>query len=505
MKQSRSVLRYGQPETVSIPDRAAALRILRLEANANPSRREIKRAFRREVLQSHPDLPGGSAQRFLEVKAAYELLTGRAIASAVRVQPRGGPPPFTEADLKYRDIGSPDPADLEDVWREIGYNPYTGETLGQQDDGTDEGGSWSWASEQAPAQSRREGGPSQWGVRVTRVQRPPQDRRQDQDPKDYTSSIPVVIAVVLAVVALISFAREVPEGPDVGSNMVTPGTNPVTEPLQSPPVPKVRMEVATSLEYGLALSAAKAENVPVLIGGVSTSAEMLQAWLDLPEQRNLQALFPTKVGPRDPGLAQDGLLEQLWMSQGRLDRMRYFMDGLLSALYEPKLAITGNDVRQKDQLRFKSVLVVAEGQLLTGIVNGLMDQDMQLVNMETAQPWQPGTPYSATKSGRLTMRLLQPITGQDVVLIGTTPLQQTIVTGAKVRDPLGRALPQLRELIQRAQPDLVVVDLSRPALQEVCKEMSQLAGVDLEHGVQLLDPTTLQAFQPPPWASSLEP
>jgi len=65
-------------------------RVLGVSASASPS--EIRRAFRRLVLQLHPDRSGdASDSRLLEVVEAYETLTGRVRVARRRGSPRPAP------------------------------------------------------------------------------------------------------------------------------------------------------------------------------------------------------------------------------------------------------------------------------------------------------------------------------------------------------------------------------------------------------------------------------
>eukprot|EP00435_Cladocopium_sp_Y103_P030040 s2113_g7.t1 len=133
-------------ETVSIPrsEKLRALQVLGLDAT-EPAMAQVKRAFRRKVARLHPDLKGGSeSAEFREVLDAYALLTGRRRAST-----SAEADPFTGFDLRRSTRGKTEaereaefqrpgnwrwdqnagynPGDLEEVWAEIGYNPYTGE------------------------------------------------------------------------------------------------------------------------------------------------------------------------------------------------------------------------------------------------------------------------------------------------------------------------------------------------------------------------------------------
>lgn len=55
--------------------RAAALKELGLQPNAKYSDKEIKNAYRKRSLETHPD-KGGSSEQFVRVAEAYELLQG---------------------------------------------------------------------------------------------------------------------------------------------------------------------------------------------------------------------------------------------------------------------------------------------------------------------------------------------------------------------------------------------------------------------------------------------
>lgn len=136
--------------TQSVTDRSTALRLLGLEGSS-PSDKDIKRAFRSQVLLLHPDKEGGSVDKFRMVVDAYELLTDRgdtAASGMTRPARPGGArwrgrnfnwEEYLERErakeAKYKQDGQwrwsqetgYNPEDLDDVWTDIGYNPYTGE------------------------------------------------------------------------------------------------------------------------------------------------------------------------------------------------------------------------------------------------------------------------------------------------------------------------------------------------------------------------------------------
>eukprot|EP00931_Biecheleriopsis_adriatica_P045523 TRINITY_DN26074_c0_g1_i2.p1 TRINITY_DN26074_c0_g1~~TRINITY_DN26074_c0_g1_i2.p1 ORF type:complete len:370 (-),score=60.61 TRINITY_DN26074_c0_g1_i2:67-1176(-) len=120
-------------KAVRVADRSTALRLLGLDGERGSE--EIKRAFRRKVRRLHPDKKGGSDDDFRQVLEAYALLTGKVDSSsslgstneAPWAQWRGTSPPREESKWKWsQEYGFRD-SDLEDVWDDIGYNPYTGE------------------------------------------------------------------------------------------------------------------------------------------------------------------------------------------------------------------------------------------------------------------------------------------------------------------------------------------------------------------------------------------
>jgi len=164
-----------------IPDRVAALRSLGLDSNKRVCEKEIKKAFRYAVLKHHPDRNGGDDKRFLEIRAAYEALMKsgeRERASpygasaqhtyGTQAQPGGGGSTgnygskFTSGENGWVPHMHPPPTHLNEVWDEIGFNPYTGEYRGPEE--TQEDIDWCWQTEpdappapaQAPAPVRRQ-------------------------------------------------------------------------------------------------------------------------------------------------------------------------------------------------------------------------------------------------------------------------------------------------------------------------------------------------------------
>jgi len=126
----------------AVTDRASALRTLGLEESVEAA--DIKKAFRRMALRLHPDLQGGDAGRFTEAVEAYALLTDRGLPSTASY-PTGSAPrwatsgssrwnmedetaekPKEDGKWKFNSQYGYDPEYLEDVWAEIGFDPYTG-------------------------------------------------------------------------------------------------------------------------------------------------------------------------------------------------------------------------------------------------------------------------------------------------------------------------------------------------------------------------------------------
>ncbi|CAK9006594.1 unnamed protein product [Durusdinium trenchii] len=123
---------------------ARALEVLGLDPSDSPSSAEVKKAFRRKVARLHPDLKGGdSGPEFLEVLDAYAVLTGRQRVSTPApnglsgfdIQRTSKGKTDTEREAEFQRPGNwrwdqntgYNPRDLNEVWDEIGYNPYTGE------------------------------------------------------------------------------------------------------------------------------------------------------------------------------------------------------------------------------------------------------------------------------------------------------------------------------------------------------------------------------------------
>jgi DnaJ-class molecular chaperone len=60
-----------------------AIRILDLDRKSKPTKADLKKAYRRKSLQTHPD-KGGCSADFIQVQIAYELLSDDAILNSFR-------------------------------------------------------------------------------------------------------------------------------------------------------------------------------------------------------------------------------------------------------------------------------------------------------------------------------------------------------------------------------------------------------------------------------------
>mmetsp|Transcript_44238 Transcript_44238/g.103278 ORF Transcript_44238/g.103278 Transcript_44238/m.103278 type:complete len:317 (-) Transcript_44238:236-1186(-) len=163
-------------------ENAEALRALGLDPSLSPDAAQIKRAFRKMVARLHPDLQGGDAdsQEFRDVLNAYAVLTGRRRVSKASSPSRPGTvwtrpaPDFAaqrEAEFsrpenwRWNQGGGYNPSDLNEVWDEIGYNPYTGEYREAADRGTEE----TWVEQPRWATSRPDPSPPPQPARPRRA------------------------------------------------------------------------------------------------------------------------------------------------------------------------------------------------------------------------------------------------------------------------------------------------------------------------------------------------
>lgn len=148
-KRSRIIM---EATLTQIQDRTEALQTLGLSSN-DASNADVKRAFRHKVRTLHPDRRGASPvddERLARVLEAYAVLTGRrgfahseapSSQSGIwntwaksRHRKRTEEDVFREYEESHKKPGNWrwsqttgfNPNDLEEVWDEIGYNPYTG-------------------------------------------------------------------------------------------------------------------------------------------------------------------------------------------------------------------------------------------------------------------------------------------------------------------------------------------------------------------------------------------
>jgi len=120
---------------VQFKSEGAALEILGFRRSESPGKEEMKQAFKRAVLKAHPDRPGGSADAFMRVLDAHALLTGNkptgnTFESAQTTKRE--PVDFSEeGNWRWDQNKGYNPDDLQSVWEQMGYNPYTGEHIEQ--------------------------------------------------------------------------------------------------------------------------------------------------------------------------------------------------------------------------------------------------------------------------------------------------------------------------------------------------------------------------------------
>ncbi|CAE7482748.1 unnamed protein product [Symbiodinium sp. CCMP2456] len=203
--------RVSRTSVCSLPvlapqDRSAALIALGLDPATTPDATQVKRAFRKKVALLHPDLQGGAAEdseEFMAVLDAYAVLSGRrrvrqtTAKSGAMVWP---PRPSEDLEAKreaefsrpgnwrWSQSGGYNPRDLNQVWDEIGYNPYTGEYREPQERQADEE---TWVEPPTWATSRPD--PS-----------PPPSRPRPTSPQELEEAAPEFRLEILPYLAVIS-------------------------------------------------------------------------------------------------------------------------------------------------------------------------------------------------------------------------------------------------------------------------------------------------------------
>lgn len=102
---------------------------LGLEHSRKLTNDDIKRAFKKIVAQVHPDKQGGDEKRFRSVMDAYVVLTKaeKATATVDAAHEDSYGAHIDPENWRWKQGVGYDPSDLNDVWDEIGFNPYTGE------------------------------------------------------------------------------------------------------------------------------------------------------------------------------------------------------------------------------------------------------------------------------------------------------------------------------------------------------------------------------------------
>lgn len=202
--------RVSRTSVCSLPvlapqDRSAALIALGLDPATSPDATQVKTAFRKKVALLHPDLRGGAAEdseEFMAVLDAYAVLSGRRRVRQTTAKSGMVWPPQPSEDLQARreaefsrpgnwrwsQSGGYNPRDLNEVWDEIGYNPYTGEYREPQERQADEE---TWVEPPTWATSRPD--PS-----------PPPARPRPPSPQELEEAAPEFRLEILPYLAVIS-------------------------------------------------------------------------------------------------------------------------------------------------------------------------------------------------------------------------------------------------------------------------------------------------------------
>jgi len=264
-------------------------------------------------------------------------------------------------------------------------------------------------------------------------------------------------------------------------------------------VPERQAVIPTAeLDYELAASVAETNNSPVLLASIKARPAQMRGWLLEDEQQQYQAMFAADFARVKDELrwAEEERLEQLWDQEGR---SRLFIDGVLAALRETK------QLEKGEARRFNSLLAVVRSGVEKTVTQALMNsENMQLVDVDSGLLRQPGDPFNRVLSGRCVVRLRQPVTGQELVLIGAQQGEQAffIRSDATKAVFLRAALPDLSKMTKQMHPDLVIVDLSRSAWVELKDSFSQALGSNTSEqrsGWKLLELAELNAFMRPEW------
>jgi len=93
---------------------------------------------------------------------------------------------------------------------------------------------------------------------------------------------------------------------------------------------------------------------------------------------------------------------------------------------------------------------------------------------------------------RSLITLAHPDTKQEVVLVEAA---------SHMEDRTGNGLPDLSSKLKQLQPDAVILDMTKPAWQELSEEFAIWTGKELRHSIKLMDPIDLAGFNPPQWST----
>lgn len=443
---------YQGPERL---DRNAALDVLGFSPSSNPNKQELKKAFKRAVLKTHPDVPGGSADRFAKVRLAFETLTGRVVV--VPNQPQGWRPRARSGTDAGMDPNAwrYDEDDLADIWAEVGYNPY--QTAADYNEVRD------------PFPEKKKEAPKK--------------KKKPAEPSEVSPLVQAVPAALVALALLAAFLQ--PDLPNLLGERASTASKKAEEAVVTAPeaaAPPVRAEGVDNAEYILAMATAQANGQTVVPGGVDATPEMLQSWLALPEQRGLSEFVRGLPRP-DPELEEEPPEMGFWRQRGSADRYKYLLNSLRSVLQEP-----ASDPSSTATTKFRSILVVVDGRLIPKLVRSLT---LPAGQMEVTQE-------EGLKAARPAVKLVQPETGQKLAIVGAVPYSVTTYVSEQEKDPLGRALFPLKLFMLRQESDVVLLDLPPAAVKAYKEEMAPFTGTKLD-GERILDPSTLKNFEQPPW------
>jgi len=76
-----------------------------------------------------------------------------------------------------------------------------------------------------------------------------------------------------------------------------------------------------------------------------------------------------------------------------------------------------------------------------------------------------------------------------------------VEAASHMEDRTGNGLPDLSSKLKQLQPDAVILDMTKPAWQELSEEFAIWTGKELRHSIKLMDPIDLAGFNPPQWST----